>query len=910
MGSSYAENIVFRFIGYNLLGSAVREASGMLRELAGNGQKSTSQLATDLSSAGSIVTAVGAGMMLAGAAIAGGIGFAVSKAAEFNSQMILLHTQARVSTDQLGILGSSVLKMAGDVGFSSLELAKALYFIESVGGGSYTAAHALDILKAAAMGAAVGHADLAITASNLASVMAVFPGMLPTQAMGQLDAIIGQGKMTMEDLNGALRTGILATLQASGVSLADFGGALATMTDYAIPATQAANALRMAIYLIQAPTGASNKVLKEFGLTTAEASSTSQAWTDALARAGIRHSKLADDLRKPGGIILALTDLRNGFIKAGMDGNAQAEAIYKAFGGGKMGKAIITLYENIGGGAKASNDKLKELGFTTDEIATLHDRLIQKTALINAQTNLLGKNFQYLKDNDPAFMWKQFQASVGALVITLGQAFIPVLVAIIRYLTPIIVRFTEWANANQPLIRAIGVIAVVFLLVGGAALVLLGTLAMIAGAILAIGAAGIGATILPVVGILLLIGATIAGAAILIIKHWGAVSGFLKQFTPLWNDIKNSAKGTLSELTGFFQDKLPQIQRIVGNVLAFISKLWKEHGDQVIAVLRFYWSLISTTFQIVTTLLKGIIGVFLDLLEGNWRGAWNKIVMAARVAWTMIWGLIQVFAKLIWTFIGKWVTDIWNTVVAFWKEFASKPGYYIGLALGFIIGGLIKLVLAIGYYLALGVIKLIEWGVITLNELQKALGRWVSTSLAWLGDHWGEIFAWIFESSLTWGPQLFDVGRNLVIGLWNGLSSLQSWITNNIKGFGRGFIDALKIALGISSPSVVMALQIGKPIIQGVWMGIAGEAPALQSKFSSLMVGIPTGVRSAATARTGTTTGTQTSSDDQLRKIADLLTVLVTKDQRGPTTGIEGLVYEITRKVDASRARGLKGYST
>ena len=91
---------------------------------------------------------------------------------------------------------------------------------------------------------------------------------------------------------------------------------------------------------MDAPTAASNKVLKEFGLTSAEVSTTSKAWTDALEKAGIRHAQLADDLRKPGGLILAMQDLRKHFVAAGLDANGQAEAIYKAFGGGKMGKAV------------------------------------------------------------------------------------------------------------------------------------------------------------------------------------------------------------------------------------------------------------------------------------------------------------------------------------------------------------------------------------------------------------------------------------------------------------------------------------------------------------------------------------------------------------------------------------------
>lgn len=492
-------------------------------------EKSLAQIGSMQRSAAA-ATAMGAGFVIAGTLIAGVLGLAAYHAGTFWSQIVLLHTQARVAESQLKPLATGILNMAGDLGFASTELVKALFLIESVGGGSMTAAHGLEQLKAAAMGAAVGHADLTATADVLASVMAVFPKLLPMQAMGQLDAIVGQGKMTMEDLNNAMKTGILATLHSSGISLADFGGALATMTDYAIPAIQAANSLRMAIYLMTAPTGASDKVLREFGLTTAEVSSVSKTWTDKFADAGIRHAQLAADLRKPGGIIIALQDLRSHLVASGLDAQGQAEVIYKAFGGGKMGKAVLTLYENISGGARASDEELRQLGFTETEIATLHDRLIQKTALINQQTNLLGQNFQYLKSQDPSFMWKEFTASIDVLVISLGQAFIPLLVGFLRAMIPIVNTISLWIREHEGLVRVIGGTVIAFSLIFGTAMMVIGALAGIALGIAAISYVG-----LPLLGGIsaLFLGLAAAGAAFSVVTMWLASNW--RFFADLWD---------------------------------------------------------------------------------------------------------------------------------------------------------------------------------------------------------------------------------------------------------------------------------------------------------------------------------------------------------------------------------------
>lgn len=65
-----------------------------------------------------------------------------------------------------------------------------------------------------------------------------------------------------------------------------------------------------------------------------------------------------------------------------------------------------------------------------------------------------------------------------------------------------------------------------------------------------------------------------------------------------------------------------------------------------------------------------------------------------------------------------------------------------------------------------------------------------------------------------------DIGKNLVTGLWNGISNMSKWVTSKIKGFGDGILSDLKSFFGIHSPSKVMEEQIGKNLALGVAQGI------------------------------------------------------------------------------------------
>jgi phage-related minor tail protein len=64
------------------------------------------------------------------------------------------------------------------------------------------------------------------------------------------------------------------------------------------------------------------------------------------------------------------------------------------------------------------------------------------------------------------------------------------------------------------------------------------------------------------------------------------------------------------------------------------------------------------------------------------------------------------------------------------------------------------------------------------------------------------------------------VGINLVKGLWNGISNMQSWVISKVRGFGNSVLTELKNFFGIHSPSKVMEEQIGKNLALGVANGI------------------------------------------------------------------------------------------
>ena len=65
---------------------------------------------------------------------------------------------------------------------------------------------------------------------------------------------------------------------------------------------------------------------------------------------------------------------------------------------------------------------------------------------------------------------------------------------------------------------------------------------------------------------------------------------------------------------------------------------------------------------------------------------------------------------------------------------------------------------------------------------------------------------------------IYDVGINIVKGLWDGIMSMGQWLSDKVTGFFGGVTDGVRNLLGMHSPSTVYA-DIGENMGAGVGIG-------------------------------------------------------------------------------------------
>ena len=326
---------------------------------------------------------IGAGIAL-GTGLVVGLTKSVKAAMEFQSQMELIQTQAGASTAEVNRMSKALVKLGPSVGQTPENLAKGLYHIESAG---IRGAKALQVLKTAAEGAAVGHADLeSVTNALVAAQKSGIKGMgNMTGAMGSLNAIVGAGNMRMEDLTASLSTGILPAAKTFGLSITDVGAALATMTRNGVPAVDAATRLRMTFSLLAAPTSKASGELKKIGLSS---------------------SDLANTMRSRG-LLAALTELKKHLDDSGMSATQTAQLLSKAFGGGRSSSALLTLIGN-----------LKEMKNAQDSVT--------------AGSKSFGANWEETQKT-AEFATARFHASIAALEVEIGAHLLPVFTRAVNF---------------------------------------------------------------------------------------------------------------------------------------------------------------------------------------------------------------------------------------------------------------------------------------------------------------------------------------------------------------------------------------------------------------------------------------------------------------------------------------------
>lgn len=189
-------------------------------------------------------------------------------AEDFQKQMNLLVTAGGESQSALNKVAAGIKQIAVQTGESTTELAEGMYTMEKA---QIRGADGLKVLKAAAQGATDEQVSLSVMTNALTSIMRSYniPASQASSVTNQLVAASGEAKTTMQEFAGSLST-VLPVASSAGLSFAQVGGAIATLTSHGTSAQESTQELSNTIRALQAPNNVAVKEMQQFGISSVD----------------------------------------------------------------------------------------------------------------------------------------------------------------------------------------------------------------------------------------------------------------------------------------------------------------------------------------------------------------------------------------------------------------------------------------------------------------------------------------------------------------------------------------------------------------------------------------------------------------------------------------------------------------
>ncbi len=293
-------------------------------------------------------------------------------------------------------------------------------------------------------------------------------------------------------------------------------------------------------------------------------------------------------------------------------------------------------------------------------------------------------------------------------------------------------------------------------------------------------------------------------------------ASIVKQLIPIFNN----------QLVPILNNKLIPIFKKVSNKVIELMNSFNKLPNPVknaIAVMIVSIAGVAKTFTVlgkVVSTINNVIGVF---------GKLKKAAGVFSVLRTLITPhtLIIVAAIAAIGFIVYEVIKHWDTL----KKYATQFGKFIGNVFKGI-GKVINSIIQGAIHAFQGFIKVLQWvGGMVQNIINGciAIFRGVGTILHVVVQGWIIIFKGLGNLAGT----LFNIGKNIVEGLINGIKSMFGHVGSVIGNLASKIADGFKSFLGINSPSRVFS-NYGKSLGEGLIQGIDNQQSAVDTKIKGM----------------------------------------------------------------------------
>lgn len=293
----------------------------------------------------------------------------------------------------------------------------------------------------------------------------------------------------------------------------------------------------------------------------------------------------------------------------------------------------------------------------------------------------------------------------------------------------------------------------------------------------------------------------------------------------LFKSIGDFAKNTFKFIGNAGKGLLTQLPTIIENLAGGMQELFKGIPAQLS-------ELLGSLLDNLPDMAEGILNTLMNLLEAGFGALIDTVGKLAETIPQKLPALISKIAaaipRLITTFIQKCLSldsKIAETGVKLISSlFSNLPAILGALVKGarFAITGIVN-----AFLKALPQIAKVGLQLVT------AVARgFINGTGGFLRGVWGFIKD-LFGLFLDTPRQMIEIGRNLVLGLWEGIKGMAGWLWDQVSGWVSGLWSGIKSFFGIHSPSTRM-YWMGEMLLAGLGTGITDNVSVVSAAMDKV----------------------------------------------------------------------------
>lgn len=307
------------------------------------------------------------------------------------------------------------------------------------------------------------------------------------------------------------------------------------------------------------------------------------------------------------------------------------------------------------------------------------------------------------------------------------------------------------------------------------------------------------------------------------------LEGFRTFIDTIVENVKTFIMNGFNAIGNFFTETIPQWIENIGTWFSELPyKIGFAIGQALGAIIQWGADCRAYLETNVPLWINSVVTFFSELPGKIWDwlvNAYNRVVQWGADMWKKVTEIATEFVSRIITGISlmpskiwNWLVNTFNKVVSWGSQMWSKATEVASTFVNNIINYIKELPSKVWNWFTQTISKVISFGSDAGAKAREAGGKIVDN---------------VINAVKNLPSQIFDIGKNIVEGLWNGITSMGSWISDKVGGFFSGIVDGAKSVLGIHSPSRVFRDQVGKYMAEGVGVGFEDEAKHVQADMNN-----------------------------------------------------------------------------